>query len=65
MTTNLITGKESMTLEEANAIMRQSKKAKLPIVNERGELVSLMSRSYVLNATFRDRVCSFLSLPDV
>lgn len=57
MTTNLIVGKESMSLEEANATMRGSKKAKLPIVNDKHELVALMSRSYVPRLVSEVRKC--------
>lgn len=45
MTTELVVGREPCTLSEANALMRESKKGKLPIVNAAGELVSLTSRT--------------------
>jgi IMP dehydrogenase len=45
MTTDIVTGKEGVTLKEANNILRQSKKGKLPIVDENDNLVSLVSRS--------------------
>jgi len=48
MTTELTVGNESASLEEANEILKKSKKAKLPIVNNSGELVALMSRSDLL-----------------
>ncbi|EMM94958.1 CBS domain protein [Leptospira interrogans serovar Zanoni str. LT2156] len=45
MTTNLITGKEGITLQDANEIIKKSKIGKLPIVDSQGKLVSLVSRS--------------------
>jgi len=45
MSTDLITGRTGITLEEANSILRKSKKGKLPIVDESGNIVSLLSRS--------------------
>lgn len=45
MTTEVISANESLSLTEANEILIRSKKAKLPIVNDAGELVALMSRS--------------------
>ena len=36
---------EGVSLAEANELMRQSKKGKLPVVNTAGEIVSLISRS--------------------
>lgn len=45
MTTELVVARESCSLEEAYDILRRSKKAKLPIVNDQNELVALMSRS--------------------
>ncbi|KYQ92288.1 IMP dehydrogenase [Tieghemostelium lacteum] len=44
MTTDLYTARANCSLEEANSIMKQSKKGKLPIVNDKGELVALASR---------------------
>ncbi|KAK2625496.1 hypothetical protein QTJ16_004808 [Diplocarpon rosae] len=45
MVTNLITAKFGTTLLEANKILSKSKKGKLPIVDEQGNLVSMISRS--------------------
>lgn len=41
----LIVAKEPITLADANEILNKSKRAKLPIVNEAGELTGLISRS--------------------
>jgi len=42
---DLVTAPQTITLEEANAILRKSKKGKLPIVDSQGHLTSLLSRS--------------------
>jgi IMP dehydrogenase len=42
---DLVTAPQTITLEEANAILRRSKKGKLPIVDAHGHLTSLLSRS--------------------
>lgn len=42
--TKMIVGNEPISLSDANAKLRLSKKGKLPIVNEAGELVAMVSR---------------------
>lgn len=44
MTTDLITARKGITLNQANEILRVSKKGKLPVIDEQGRLVALTSR---------------------
>jgi len=43
MTTDVITISQNLSLEAAEALVQKSKKGKLPVVNEAGELVGLMT----------------------
>jgi IMP dehydrogenase len=55
MTTHLITAPEGVSLIEANKILRESKKGKLPVVDKNLHLVSLVSRNdLVKNKDFPD-----------
>jgi IMP dehydrogenase len=48
MTTDLLTAKKGISLVQANQILKNSKKGKLPIVDDDGRLVALMSRNDLL-----------------
>lgn len=48
MTKNPLTAKQGISLSEANKILKTSKKGKLPIVDDNGNLVALMSRNDLL-----------------
>jgi IMP dehydrogenase len=45
MSTNLVTAPQDVSLSEANKILRESKKGKLPVVDKDFHLVSLVSRN--------------------
>ncbi|GMF04349.1 unnamed protein product [[Candida] boidinii] len=45
MTTDLVTAKSGISLKDGNEILRQSKKGKLPIIDSKGNLISLLSRT--------------------
>ena len=44
MTQEVVTAPEGCSLEEANQILKDSKKGKLPVVNDKNELVATISR---------------------
>jgi IMP dehydrogenase len=48
MITDLVTAPVGVTLEEANRVLRDSRKGKLPLVDSSGNLVSLLARSDLL-----------------
>lgn len=45
MTRDLVVGKKGISLTDGNELLRSSKKGKLPIVDDEGNLVSLISRT--------------------
>ena len=48
MTTDLVTAPQGISLSDANKLLRASKKGKLPIVDDQGNLIALMSRNDLL-----------------
>jgi len=48
MTKDVLTARQGISLSEANKILRASKKGKLPLVDDQGNLVALMSRNDLL-----------------
>lgn len=62
MTKDVVTGKQGITLAEGNALLRSSKKGKLPIVDSNGNLVSMISLTDLQkNQTYPDASKSFSS----
>jgi IMP dehydrogenase len=50
MTTNLVTAKKGISLSEANKILKESRKGKLPIIDENGNLSALLARSDLIKS---------------
>ncbi|MDY6933046.1 MAG: IMP dehydrogenase [Spirochaetota bacterium] len=48
MTRDLLTADKNISLSEANEILKKSKKGKLPIIDENGNLIALMCRNDLL-----------------
>lgn len=46
----MLVAEEGVTLSEANELIRREKKGKLPIINDKGDLVSMVTRSDLLKA---------------
>ena len=57
MTVDLVVGHSSISLSEANTILKQSKKGKLPIVDANYNLTALVSRSDLVKAREFPLVC--------
>lgn len=45
MTTAVVTAKEPVSLEEANALLKSSKKGKLPVINTEGKVRTCVRRT--------------------
>lgn len=50
MTTKLVTAKQGTSLQGANAILKESRKGKLPIIDDAGNLTALLARSDLIKA---------------